>query len=139
MSDLLRPERRRGVEILDDPSVDPEVMRRSMEDVERANTLFGGTRAALAELEPVFATLAGRATMLDVGTGRGDIPAAAKRCATRNRLELATIGIDISQPMVAARLTGNDSIVRGDALRLPFRDHSFDIVLASSAASLSGQ
>jgi SAM-dependent methyltransferase len=131
VKDLLSPARRRGVEILDDPQVDAELMRRSMKDVERANVLFGGRRAAIAELQPVFATLTGEATLLDVGTGRGDIAVAAKRFAKKNGLELHTFGIDISAPLVSAADGGSDSIVRGDALKLPFRDKSFDVVLAS--------
>ena len=131
MRDLLTPARRRGVEILDDPSVDADVMRRSMKDVERANVLLGGTRAVLAELEPVFANLSGNATMLDVGTGRGDIAAASKRTAAKSGVDLHTIGIDISAALVSAEDAGSDSLVRGDALRLPFSDHSVDIVLAS--------
>lgn len=131
MSGLLTPARRRGIEILDDPSVDPDVMSRSMKDVERANILFGGRRAVIAELKPILESIEGRASLLDVGTGRGDIPAAAKRAAAKVGVELTTIGIDMSEPMIAARQAGNDAIVRGDALRLPFRDRSVDIVLAS--------
>lgn len=131
MSDLLTPARRRGIELLDDPAVDPEVMRRSMKDVERANILLGGRRAALAELVPVFRSLTGRVTMLDVGTGRGDIPIAARTAAAELGISLSTIGIDISPAMVAASVSLNDATVRGDAVSLPFRDSSIDIVLAS--------
>jgi len=122
--------RKRGVEILDDPLVDPEVMRRSMKDVERANALFGGKRAALAEIESVLPRK-GAATMLDVGTGRGDIPCAAVTLARGAGVHLHAIGLDISETLVADSVAGNQSIVRGNALALPFRDSSIDIVLAS--------
>ena len=36
-----------------------------MKDVERANILFGGRRAALAELEIALGKVSGTATMLD--------------------------------------------------------------------------
>ena len=131
MTGLLTPARRRGIEILDDPDVDPEVMKRSMRDVERANALFGGRRAALAELSPAIGEIRGSATLLDVGTGRGDIPAAAKRLATLNGIKLRAIGVDISAPLLEAQCDGNDGVIRGDALALPLGDSSVDIVLAS--------
>jgi SAM-dependent methyltransferase len=127
----LTPARRRGVEILDNPSVDPELMRRSMRDVERANIMFGGRRAALAELEPVLRDLPDGATVLDVGTGRGDIPAAIKERSGHLGKTVRTIGIDQSLPLVTGHYPGNDLVIRGDALSLPFDDSSVDVVLAS--------
>jgi 2-polyprenyl-3-methyl-5-hydroxy-6-metoxy-1,4-benzoquinol methylase len=123
--------RRRGVEILDDPFVDPEVMRRSMKDVERANSLFGGKRAALAEVQLVLPARGSAASLLDVGTGRGDIRHAAAGAARFAGVNLHAIGLDISEPLLTDSVSGNESIVRGDALALPFRDSSIDIVLAS--------
>lgn len=131
MTSLLTPARRRGIEILDDPSVDPDLMKRSMGDVVRANVLFGGRRAAIAELEPALKDVGANAAMLDVGTGHGDIPAAAKIVARSLGLDLSTIGIDMSQPLISTNRGANDFAVRGDALRLPFRDHSVEIVMAS--------
>ena len=119
------------MEILDDPLVDPEVLRRSMKDVERANTLFGGKRAALAEIESVLPRRGTTVSMLDVGTGRGDIPCAAVALARAAGVELHTIGLDISETLLSDGSTGNRSIVRANALSLPFRDASIDIVLAS--------
>jgi SAM-dependent methyltransferase len=128
---LLSPARRRGVEILDDPAVDPELMKRSMRDVERANELFGGRRAVMAELMPALRTIRGRGRMLDVGTGRGDIPAAVRRAAAAYGVELWTVGMDVSAPLVSAHRSSNDAVVRADALELPFRDNSVDVVMAS--------
>ena len=59
------------------------IVERSLADVARANALFGGTRAVLAELEIALAEVGGRLatteiTLLDVGTGVGDIPARAR-------------------------------------------------------------
>ena len=127
----LTPSRRRGVEILDDPAVDPELMRRSMRDVERANVMFGGRRAALAELDGILRELPDGATILDVGTGRGDIPAAVKQRAKSLGKNVLTIGIDQSLPLVEEHYPGNDIVVRGNALSLPFHDKSIDVVLAS--------
>ena len=43
----LTPARRRGMEILDDPDVDPAVRRQSIRDVTRSNRLLGGLRRRL--------------------------------------------------------------------------------------------
>lgn len=123
--------RLRGVELLDDPEVSSDLMNRSMSDVARANVLFGGTRAAISELRPVLQNASRTASLLDVGTGRGDIPAAAKVVAKQLGLELWTIGFDMSLPLVAENREANDVVARGDALRLPFKDNSVDVVMAS--------
>ena len=131
MSGLLTPRRRRGIELLDDPSVPAEVMTRSMKDVERANYVFGGLRAALAELEPALSEARGSLTMLDVGTGAGDIAESARKLARRRGIALKTIGFDSSEPLLRRHRARNDWLVVGSALRLPFADRSVDIVMCS--------
>jgi len=123
--------RRRGVEILDDPDVSSDLMNRSMSDVARANMLFGGRRAALEELRPVLQSIGKSVSMLDIGTGRGDIPAAAKAVAKDLGLNLWTIGFDMSLPLVAENRKANDVVARGDALCLPFDTASVDVAMAS--------
>lgn len=131
MASLLAPPRRRGTEVLDDPSVSPELMARSMSDVARANALFGGRRAAIAELSPVLAEMGADGSLLDVGTGWGDIAATARNVAGRLGVRLWTVGLDMSERLVTARRASNSVVIRGDALRLPFRDRSVDVVLCS--------
>lgn len=131
MTALLTPRRRRGIELLDDPAVSPEIMCRSMHDVERANLIFGGKGALLGELEPAIAELGASATLLDVGTGTADISVAARALAERRGVSLRTIGLDISEPLVRHHRMRHSSVVRADALRLPFRDRSVDIVICS--------
>ena len=114
-------------------------MKRSMHDVELANAFFGGRRAALAELEPALRALRGCATMLDVGSGKGDISAAAERMARAQGLTLRTIGIDSSDPLVTEQRVARQVVVRGDALTLPFRDKSVDVVLASQVVHHFGE
>lgn len=128
---LLTPRRRRGIELLDDPSVAPDVITRSMSDVEKANSMFGGMQAALDELLPALSEVPPNATLLDVGTGTADIPAAARDRAFSQGVKLETIGFDIAEPLIRRHRRRNDSVVRGDALRLPFRDRSVDIIMCS--------
>lgn len=132
---LPAPRRRRGVEYLDAPDVDPAIVTRSLSDVALANRLFGGTRAVLAELGPVFAALraAGRreATLLDVGTGMGDIPARARDVARASGVALTTVGLDAASELAVASRCRTTHSVCGDALALPFRDGAVDVVTCS--------
>lgn len=132
MGDWLVPSRRRGMEILDDPATDAMVVRRSLADVARANALFGGRRAVMRELECVLANAGGAPlTLLDVGTGWGDVPAAARALAQRTGVELRTMGLESSHAMALAVRSTELPMVRGTALALPFRDRSVDVVICS--------
>lgn len=129
---VLTPPRLRGTEYLDDPAVAPSVVRRSLRDVARSNALFGGTRAVLAELRPVFATAAGgRLTLLDVGSGIGDIPAAAREVARRRGIELVTLSLDGSPALAAPSRAHGNLALCANALQLPFPSASIDIVMCS--------
>lgn len=131
MPALLTPPRLRGIEILDQPGVDPAVVARSLRDVTRANTLFGGTSSALAEFEGVLDDLPRDATLLDVGTGLADIPLAAREAARQRGIHLTTVGIDSAEVLLRASRAGLDCAVRGDALNLPFAGASIDVVMCS--------
>ena len=132
ITSLLTPERRRrGVEYLDDPAVDPAVVRRSMADVERSNLLFGGSRAVLAELAPALREGGPSATLLDIGTGLGDIPARARELAARLGVGLTTLGLDGDETLATASRRRTDATLRADALTLPVRDRSVDFVTCS--------
>ena len=83
MAMRLTPNRRRGIEVLDGHDVDPQLRRRSHRDIQLSNTLFGGTHALMAELRDALPDLPRSATLLDVGTGVGDIPARATSVAAK--------------------------------------------------------
>jgi SAM-dependent methyltransferase len=131
MSSILTPPRKRGYEILDAPDVDPAIVRRSLADVTRANSLLGGLSAAIEELRDTFASLPREATLLDVGTGLGDIPCRARATARKSGIDLTTIGIDSAAVLVRASRRSLDAAVCADALRLPFADRSVDVVMCS--------
>ncbi|HJU89874.1 MAG TPA: methyltransferase domain-containing protein [Gemmatimonadaceae bacterium] len=135
MNSLLTPRRRRGIEYLDDPKVDARVMRRSLRDVTVANRLFGGTRAVVAELESELRELRASgvcsATLLDVGTGLGDIPRRARAVADQRGVRLELLGIDSSQALALATCGGDLPCVCGDARDLPFPDASVDFAMCS--------
>src|SRR5207247_9671148 len=91
-----------GIELLDDPRADPELVGRELRDIARLNALFGGTRAVVEALEPFFrrscnvqrVTCDEQWTLLDVGTGLGDIPRAAAAAARRHGTTLRPVGIE---------------------------------------------
>jgi ubiquinone/menaquinone biosynthesis C-methylase UbiE len=128
---VLTPRRTRGLEILDDPNVDPEVVTRSLADVVRSNSLFGGMSSAIDELKEALKDLPAEATLLDVGTGLGDIPCRAREVARQMGVELTTVGLDSALELARASRSVLALAVCGDALRLPFADHSVDIVMCS--------
>lgn len=130
---MFTPARRRGAEILDDPTVDAALSLRSLRDVALANRLFGGKRAVLHELRALLrAYPAGRTlTLLDVGTGLGDIPAGAARLAASFGLELHTMGLELAPQLARAAAPNCRAVLAGNAMQLPFADDSVDVITCS--------
>ena len=132
MSSLLTPTRRRGFEILDDPAVDDVIRKRSLDDVARSNVVFGGARAVLVELAGALAQAGTQTlTLLDVGTGIGDIPARAACEAQVKGLTIHAIGIDISVSLLRCAREGCVTPVCADALALPLASQSVDVAICS--------
>jgi len=127
---LLVPPRRLGVEVLD-VSDDPGLQRRSHRDITLANRLLGGMRAVRAEFEPLFDAPGHDVTLLDVGTGTGDIPEHMMRVARRRGMRLRVFGLDGRMELVRATREWPAEGICADALSLPFADGTFDVVLAS--------
>jgi len=130
-----------GTELLDDPRADPQAVDRELRDIARLNALFGGTRAVVRELTPFFARgPAGREggshwTLLDVGTGLGDIPRAAARAARRHGITLRLVGIERNRTAARlARVAERDeplASILADGGALPLASRSVDVVVAS--------
>jgi SAM-dependent methyltransferase len=131
MPALLTPPRRRGEEILDGPGVDPRVVTRSLDDVAKANALFGGVRAAVGELEYIAASLGESASLLDVATGAGDIPLAATHKLAAVGVRLTTFGLDSAEELARKSRPNLTAVICADALYLPFASKSVDVILCS--------
>jgi len=126
------PARIRGTEYLDDAHVDCALSLRSLRDVRLANRFFGGSAAVIAELRCVLGRDPARElSLLDVGTGAGDIPLAARRVAATMGVTLRTVGMELSGTLAAAARAHCTETVAGDARRLPFGSKSVDIVTCS--------
>ena len=125
------PERVRGREILDDPATPDDIRARAMRDVARSNALLGGTRAVLRELRAIAPELPRRARLIDVGTGLGDIPAAAHSAMAKRGVELEAIGVDTSHALLRDARTQLHGAIAGDARLLPIADGAADVVTCS--------
>ncbi|HEY7877548.1 MAG TPA: methyltransferase domain-containing protein [Gemmatimonadaceae bacterium] len=127
------PRRRRGREFLDDATqLEAGVVERSLGDVARANTLFGGTRAVVSEVRRAVRDAPARTiTLLDVGTGLGDIPASALVWCRRHGIHVEAYGVEPAAVLASAARKAGLTVVRADARGLPFADRSVDIVMCS--------
>jgi ubiquinone/menaquinone biosynthesis C-methylase UbiE len=125
-------------ELLDGPLDDPAALRGNLRDLERANRWLGGVALSAHGID----ALAGdreTLTVLDVGTGAADIPAALLARAARAGHRLRITGIDSRPEVLAAavarqprlRQTSGLELQVGHGNSLPFPDRSFDIAHAS--------
>jgi 2-polyprenyl-3-methyl-5-hydroxy-6-metoxy-1,4-benzoquinol methylase len=125
-----------GTELLDDPAADPVMVSASLRNIARSNRWFGGCSALRFGLRLLLADVApgSRLTLLDVGTGMGDLPRDAVRWGAINSLLIVPIGLE--RHRTAARLASQSGVptTLGCAGSLPVRKKSVDLVLVSQVA-----
>ena len=131
MTPFLVPERRRGIEYLDDPSTSPEVRARSLADVRVSNRLLGGLHAVLAEVGRIAPALGDSVSVLDVGTGLADVPVRVRALLAKRKVTVELFGVDEAPSLARHNLAVLDGSVCGDARYLPFRSSSIDLVICS--------
>src|SRR5689334_21930096 len=122
-----------GTELLDDPAADPTVVAQSLGNIARANRWFGGAGAVRYGLARVLHSVphTRSLSLLDLGTGAGDLPRDAARWAARRGWRLVPVGLERSRVAAGlARAAGCPCAV-GCAGAAPFRDKSVDLVLVS--------
>lgn len=126
------------LEIIDGPPVPFKEMACCMMDISRVNALFGGRLVTMIHVKRLLEALpADRLiTVLDVGTGAGDIPRELVRWARRQgrRIRVFALDRDAATLRIAAQVVRDYpeiSFVRGDALSLPVRPGAVDLTISA--------
>jgi 2-polyprenyl-3-methyl-5-hydroxy-6-metoxy-1,4-benzoquinol methylase len=125
-----------GRELLDDPAADPTTVALSLRNVARANRWFGGAAAVRFGLGvtldgvPAGATL----SLLDLGTGSGDLPQVAARWGARRGIRIVPIGLERNRSAAKLALAGGIPVAVACAGMPPIREKSVDLVLLSQVA-----
>lgn len=112
-------------ELLDSNSgTDAEVIA-SLADLRFFNQYFGGISTGCALLERAAPQIVRRhIQLLDVAAASGDVPSEARARLAKKGIQLDVTLLDRS----VSHLRSGHQAVAGDALALPFRDESFDLV-----------
>jgi ubiquinone/menaquinone biosynthesis C-methylase UbiE len=128
-------------ELMDDPGVDKAALATSLRFIRGVNRWLGGTRAVLGHVKRWSRRWNAdqEVTFLDVATGSADIPLALVRWARPRGFRVRVVGLDLHATTLELarehvnRFAEKDAItlVRGDALALPFADRSIDYVMCS--------
>ena len=122
-----------GVELLDDPGADPAVVRSSLRHIARSNRWLGGRAAMRFGLSKALGSAREGASfsLLDVGTGGGDLPLDAERWGRKREIQIRPLGLDRSFTAAALARENGVATVVACAGTLPVQSHSVDIVLVS--------
>lgn len=115
-------------ELLDSDSGTPREVADSLSDLRMFNRRFGGVRAMAALLREVaIRRRLKEITWLDVAGGAGDVTALTRKSLDRSGIAVHPVVLD----RALTHLTGTNLNVCADALALPFRDNSFDVIGSS--------
>ncbi len=112
-------------EILDSADCSPDHARASLRDIGMVNRWFGGVATTRVLIERVAgATGQKQFSLLEVAAGFGQVPRDAGLQLARRGITLDITDLDLAHSHL---LPGHRALV-ADALALPFRDGSFDLV-----------
>jgi SAM-dependent methyltransferase len=133
----LIPQRRHDAEMMDEPGLPELEVAEAYRVLARVNRQLGNVRSMRRELGHFLdedCRGATAVTVLDLGSGAGDIPRALGRVFERRGV--AGLAITLDRDPTAAALARRDGlhVVRGDALRLPLADGSVELVTAIKLA-----
>jgi SAM-dependent methyltransferase len=122
-----------GVELLDDPAADPAAVTETLRNIARSNRWFGGTAAVLHGCRRLLAGVAPGTmlSLLDLGTGAGDLPRAAIRWAARRGIKLEPVGLERNRVAAAVASRAGIPCAVGCAGAPPMQEKGVDLVLLS--------
>ena len=122
-------------ELLDQGVGSNEDVRANFADLRRINLYLGGIRAITHHLYPRLLAHTGTTTLVDIGTGSGDIGTFISRWAQQHRINLNMWGVDLSARNLALTRSPDKSpyhtCVQADAMHLPFKNGSVDYFISS--------
>ena len=124
-------------EMMDSTDNPRELLEDDLRNLRIINRYLGNYRAVLGALKRLIEEQKLKSfSLLDVGTGSGDIPALIASWARRNHLGAQLIGLDPEPITLNTALNQTHdypeiALVRGDGRALPFASNSVDFVLSS--------
>jgi 2-polyprenyl-3-methyl-5-hydroxy-6-metoxy-1,4-benzoquinol methylase len=131
------PRAEHAVEMLDRPALFVDLAQ-SLADIARLNALFGGRLITLMHVKRLLAHAPRQRaiTVLDVGTGGADIPRALARWARRAGRRIRILALDRDPAMLAFARHATVAypeivLLQGDALAMPLRPGSVDLVISA--------
>ena len=126
-----------AVEMMDSPASFDDIVG-SLEAITRLNRFFGGRSLTLLHVRDLLAALPpdSPVTVLDVGAGAADIPVALVRWARSSgrRIRVLALDRDGATLKYARGYTAaypEITLIQGDALALPVRPGSVDVVISA--------
>lgn len=122
-------------ELMDDPDCDPSALRRTYAVFPLVNGLVAGWRRAWTErLRPLVASSDAPTTLLDLGSGGGDLARALARWAERDGLALHVTAVDPDErahDFASARPRRGVDYRRASSADLVAAGETFDVVVSN--------
>jgi ubiquinone/menaquinone biosynthesis C-methylase UbiE len=121
-------------ELLDSDDGTAREIEDSLADLRTINRYFGGLHAMTELLLRVARERRCRSlSWLDVAGGRGDLAVLTTQSAQKHGIEVQPVLLDRAPSHIlncagGSRANGHSSSIAGDALALPLKDNSFDVV-----------
>jgi SAM-dependent methyltransferase len=138
MTNVLVPARRLDPEWMDRTDNVPADIVATLDDIRLVNRYLRGSNILIRAVRPFLAGLSRGETLsvLDVGTGGGDLPLDLVAEARRMGRKIRIVGVDrdpVTLDYAREKTAGTPEveILSADAFTLPFSAGSFDLVIAS--------